>query len=145
MSEYQEVVGDVNRFEGLLSASQVSSFNENGYTIVDNFLGMDWANMLREECKMLQSQGELKQHYFNFGEVKFEKPYVFECDLYDEKLRERSAPLAHLYDVATPRVINAFNSLLPDLNLDISSNSASIKLQYSHGMCFITLLCVNCL
>jgi hypothetical protein len=132
MSEFTETP-DLGRFEKTLSATQVESFNELGYVIVEDFLGDKWVSSLLDECKKLQSDGDLKQHYFNFGDVKFEKPHVFEADLYDKRLREKSAPLSHLYDIATPRIVAALDSLLPDLKLDTASTSASIKLQFSQG------------
>ena len=135
MSHFTEEKHNLGRFDTVLDTAQVDSFNEKGYVIIDNFLGDEWGSSLLDECKRLQADGDLKQHYFNFGEVKFEKPHVFEADLFDKTLRDKSAPLAHLYDMATPRVVSALDSLLPDLKLDTGSTSASvsIKLQYSHG------------
>jgi hypothetical protein len=132
MSEFSER-HDLSHFEQMLNTAQVESFNEMGYVIVEDFLGDEWVNSLLDECKKLLAGGDLKQHYFHFGEVKFEKPHVFEADLFEKSLRDKSSPLAHLYDGATPRVMAALDALLPELKLDIGPTSASIKLQFSQG------------
>lgn len=134
MSEFTEQ--NLNRFDKILNSDQVNSFDECGYVVLDDFLGAEWADSLLNECKQFQSDELLKQHYFNFGDVKFPKPHVFEADLYDKTLRDMSPPLAYLYDVATPKIISALDALLPDLQLDTGPNSASIKLQFNKGGCF---------
>jgi hypothetical protein len=136
MSEFVEIPHDLTRFDKVLDAWQVQSFNEQGYVIVDDFLGEEWVNSLLEECKQLLANGDLKQHHFNFGEVKFEKPHVFEADLFDKTLRDKSVPLSHLYDTATPRLVSALDSLLPGLALDTGPTTSSIKLQFNNGGCF---------
>lgn len=126
----------LDRLDNVLNAEQVASFNESGYVVIDDFFEESWAESLCEECKHFQTDGLLKQHYFNFGEVKFEKPNVFEADLFDKSLRDLSEPLSHLYDTAAPRMLTSLNTLLPDLKLDTSSKSTSIKLQYNCGGSF---------
>lgn len=123
-------------FEDIISGEELEEFRSKGYTVVDDFLGEKWAQSLYEACHKMQEGGDLLQHYFNFGDVKFEKPNVFEADLYDANLREKSMPLKELYEEATPKIVQALDMMLPELNLETGLKSVSVKLQHNNGGSF---------
>ena len=126
----------LTRFDSCLSPSNINDVDTKGYTIVDGFLGEEWSYNLRNECTKLQANKELSQHYFTFGKILFEKPNIFEADLFDASVREKSSELSFLFNDASPYFTSQLKKLLPDLHLETNpnnNNGISVKLQYNKG------------
>jgi Rps23 Pro-64 3,4-dihydroxylase Tpa1-like proline 4-hydroxylase len=121
-----------NRLDGVfLNDKDAGEFDNNGYCVIENFLGKEWSESLLGDCQVMKSKDALSQHYFKFGDVKFEKPHIFEIDLHDASTRNQSTELSYMFDVGGPHLLSCMDKQLPQLNL--TSVPSAIKMQYNEG------------
>lgn len=113
-----------------LSAFNVEQFEREGFTVVDNFFGIEWAQRILNDARRLAKEGHLLQHRFQFGQALYEKPNVFELDFDNEQRWALSEELSYIHNKAAPRLVEVANQAFPWLKL---SHSQAIKLQWNRG------------
>ncbi|CAM9626654.1 unnamed protein product, partial [Heterosigma akashiwo] len=81
-------------FDEKFDAKVAHDLMEDGYSVIDNFLGFEWAMALRQELQWLHQKGLMKPNKTHFlGEggkvLEFSKPHISELDLHDNSARSR--------------------------------------------------------
>ena len=70
-----------NRLESLeakFTPTVVECLEQQGYAIIEDGLPNDWAETLLQDCRLMQREGNVKQHFFQFGQHRIPKPNIFE-------------------------------------------------------------------
>jgi hypothetical protein len=127
-----------------LTTETVTQLHKSHYTIIDNFLTENFAELLLGDAEELFKRGSISQHYFQFGGTLLKKPNIYELDLSgDVKSMVIGAWSEVLQDVG-PEFMKKMDELdcvasaehvtlgLRKLNLDMDMPPA-IKLQINAG------------
>lgn len=117
-------------------AEHAASLVDEGYVVVDGFLGEARAVELRREAHEFAASGKLPEHKFQFGAAQFTKPNIFEADLYSEAMREALPKIASLS--AEDSLVDILRAEAPQLELTRGTAGRSLKLQQNRGQggCF---------
>ena len=138
-----------------LTPDAITQLRNNSFTVVDDFLPLDLANQLLSDANKLTSNGEFKQHYFQFGGVALAKPCVYEMDLsaldgssrMDDTINNKElGSWKDMIDTIGPSFVKQVDDLdkqfddasttsstsMPELSLDVNTRPA-IKIQLNTG------------
>jgi Rps23 Pro-64 3,4-dihydroxylase Tpa1-like proline 4-hydroxylase len=134
----------MSRFEHLFTSDNVKHLQSTGFFYCDQIFDEKEAIRIREELLSLDVDDNtsttarlptFKEHLFQFAGKLYPKPHIYEIDLHDAALRQRSATLEQIYRVTGPALVSAAHIAFPDLDLDPTSASA-IKVQLNKGGSF---------
>ena len=135
-----------------LTSDAIIQLRNNSFTVVDDFLPLDLANQLLSDTNKLTSNGQFKQHYFQFGGVALAKPCVYEMDLsalddgsnMDDTMNNKDlGSWKDMIDTIGPSFVKQVDDLdkqqqfasstsMPELSLDVNTRPA-IKIQLNTG------------
>lgn len=137
-----------------LDPDAIAQLRKNSFTVIDDFLPLDLANQLLSDADNLNSNGQFKQHYFNFGGSNLAKPFVYEMDLSVldgrtiDATNENLGAWKDMIDNICPAFVKKVNDLdkqfdasaattstkttMPALSLDVNARPA-IKIQLNTG------------
>lgn len=116
-----------------------SELKLNGFVVLDDFFDRSFAKLLVEEMNIAQDKGLFQQHKFSFklSEVHkvFEKPNIYERDLYSEDSRKGFGAFQELFVRGCKNISKALNQVIPELGLveDSTGDHFTIKLQLNKG------------
>jgi hypothetical protein len=114
-----------------------------GYVVVDDFYGRDWACALRDELRALAAAGHLAPNRTYFAQpdggqpLLFAKPHIFEADLHQRELQARfvdSLPeFGAWFAGSADAFCAALGAALPQLVLKGGDAGRTVKLQHNAG------------
>ena len=117
----------------LSSPALKQAFDEQGFAVVDDFFGAAWATALRSELVRLKAGGHLHENKIQFGAHTFVKPGIFEADCHDASVVARVPEIAHVFELAQSKVVDALSKQFPALGLVGGKDGVVLKLQYNAG------------
>ncbi|KAF0697871.1 Aste57867_11454 [Aphanomyces stellatus] len=129
-------------FADRITAASCDELMDQGYTVIDNFLGSGWAHALLAEIKYLWQEQLMVPNKTQFpsttkpGAVaQFDKPHIFEADLHNAAARTRVPELEALFHQDDLVAALMRHTALP---LVAGTQGKTLKVQYNagHGGCF---------
>lgn len=139
---------DINKinYNTILNNEEIyKNLNNNGYTIIDGFLGYNKSIELINEINYSNKNNLLKPNQIQYlnksgkNLVKVTKPNIYECDLYDKNLREKLKNFNKFYNIDSDIIVNLIknNKYTNNFeNLIIGEKGRAIKLQLNNGGAF---------
>ncbi|OQR82869.1 hypothetical protein ACHHYP_15381 [Achlya hypogyna] len=126
---------DPATFYDKITSSVCDELLENGYVVVDNFLGRGWAEALLAEVKWLAAANLLESNKTQFPKAdgtvaQFEKPNIFEADLHNAGVRCQVPELDALFhqdDLCLALAAHTKLDLVP------GTNGKTLKVQHNAG------------
>ncbi|KAL7425993.1 hypothetical protein ACHAXM_000256 [Skeletonema potamos] len=134
-----------------LTPDAITQLRNKTFAVVDDFLPLDLANQLLSDAENLNSNGEFKQHYFQFGGSALAKPSIYELDLsapddgsMDDTMNKNLGSWKHVIDYIGPAFVKKVDELdkqfdddtstatAPPIALDVNARPA-IKVQLNTG------------
>jgi hypothetical protein len=134
---------DYARLAAHLTAARCDALARDGYVVVDDFWGRDWARALRDELRALAAAGGLAPNRTLFAQpaggppLLFAKPHIFEADLHARELQARfgdSLPeFGAWFAGSAGAFCAALGDALPALSLKGGDAGRTVKLQHNTG------------
>jgi hypothetical protein len=132
-----------------LTPDAIAQLRNNTFAVVDDFLPLDLANQLLSDAENLNTSGEFKQHYFQFGGSALAKPSIYELDLsapedsMDDTTNKNLGSWKNVIDYIGPAFVKKVDDLdkqfydistttAPPIALDVNTRPA-IKIQLNTG------------
>ncbi|ETV92419.1 hypothetical protein H310_13301 [Aphanomyces invadans] len=135
-------VRDSTRFYEQITATHCADLMDQGFTIIDNFLGNEWSHALLTELQFLVKKELLEPNKTQFpstttpGAVaQYAKPHIFEADLHNAAVRTQVPELNALFHQDDLLLALAQHTNLP---LQPGTQGKTLKVQFNegHGGCF---------
>ncbi|KAL7685493.1 putative oxoglutarate/iron-dependent dioxygenase, glycerol-3-phosphate dehydrogenase, NAD-dependent [Plasmopara halstedii] len=140
-------VRDYERLHRKFTKAACEQLDEEGFVVIDDCFGHNWASALFEEMQWLNDNGHYKPNKTQFALTQmdtdgksqafhFIKPHIFEVDLHDSSVRAKVPELDALFH--STEIPQALAKHLPQYEMQFSTSDRTLKLQRNagHGGCF---------
>ncbi|CAK4402159.1 unnamed protein product [Aphanomyces euteiches] len=133
---------DFGRLDQRISPAACEQLLDQGFMVIDNFLGHDWATALRSEIQFLREKDLLVPNKTQFpstttpGAVtQYDKPNIYEADLHNTAVRTQVPQLDALFHQDDLARVLASHTGLPLVH---RTQGKTLKVQFNagHGGCF---------